>query len=139
MKKLFASLLLASSLCLAGCSQSESSSSVKGNLQAKGYNATVYTAVEAKARISGLNFEGIDLTDAVYATKGSDENADLFLVFFFSSIDFATTFFERNNYENMGMMSDYAKKNLGENLTVKVGIKNNAAYCGSETALSVAF
>ena len=139
MKKLLATLLLASSLCLAGCSQSESSSSVKGNLQAKGYNATVYSATEAKARISGLNFEGIDLTDAVYATKGSDENADLFLVFFFSSINVASTFFERNNNENMGMMYDYARRNLGDNLTVKVGTKNNAAFCGSETALSAAF
>ena len=37
------------------------------------------------------------------------------------------------------MMYDYAKRNLGENLTVKTGIKNNAAFCGSETALSVAF
>ena len=139
MKKLLASLLLASSLCLAGCSASESSSSVKGNLTRSGYEATVYSATEAKARISGLNFEGIDLTEAVYATKGSEDNADLFLVFFFSSIDVATTFFERNNYENMAMMHRYAESNLGKNLTVKVGTKNNTAYCGSETALSVAF
>ena len=139
MKKILASLLLASSLCLAGCSASESSSSVKGNLSRNGYEATIYSATEAKARISGLNFEGIDLTEAVYATKGSEDNADFFLVFFFPSIEVTTTFFERNNHENMAMMSSYAESNLGKNLTAKAGTKNNTAYCGSETALYVAF
>ena len=73
MKKLFASLLFASSLCLTACGASESSGSAKSKLNSSGYSTTVYTAEQAKERYKGLTFEGFELVDAIYGTKGEGD------------------------------------------------------------------
>lgn len=139
MKKLLASLLLASSLCLAGCSSTESCSSASGKLRSGGYTVQTYTQAEAKAHLSAFNFEGVDLTDALIAKKGSDENQDYMLAFFFSSIDQASAFVNKNQYENLATLNSVLDKELGSGYTRRVGTHNNVALCTSETAFSVAF
>ena len=136
MKKLFASLLFASSLCLTACGASESSGSAKSKLNSSGYSTTVYTAEQAKERYKGLTFEGFELVDAIYGTKGEGDNFDFLLAFFFGSIDQASNFVTTG--DNIRMF-DSAKEQLGKNLVGKYGSHNNVAYVGSETSFSVAF
>ena len=136
MKKLFATLFLASALCLTGCGASESSGSVKSKLNGSGYSTTVYTAEQAKARYEGLTFAGFDLVDAVYGTKGEGDNFDFLLAFFFGNADQASTFVTTG--DNIRVF-DNAKAQLGKNLVGKYGSHNNVAYVGSETSFSVAF
>ena len=137
MKRLLASLFLASSLCLVGCSSSESSSSAKSSLQGKGYKVSVYTSAEAKVQYSQFTYEGFNLTDALYATKGSEENADFLLAFFFSSTDQASKFVEAG--DNISLFSSACEQYLGKNLSAKKGSHNNVAYCGSYTSFDAAF
>ena len=136
MKRLFVSLLLASSLCLVGCSSTETSGSVKGKLDGSSYSTTVYTAEQAKARYEGLTFAGFDLVDAVYGTKGEGDNFDFLLAFFFGNDDQASTFVTTG--DNIRVF-DNAKARVGKNLVGKYGSHNNVAYVGSETSFSVAF
>lgn len=137
MKKLLASLLLAGSLCLAGCSASESSSSAKGSLQGKGYTVSVYSESETKARYQQFDYSGFSLTDSLYATKGTGDNADFLLAFFFSSIDDASNFVTKG--DNIRLLNSAIDQFLGKNLTAKLGSHNNVAYAGSEASFSSAF
>lgn len=136
MKKLFASLLFASSLCLTACGASESSGSVKGKLDGSGYSTTVYTAEQAKVRYEGLTFTGFELVDAVYGTKGEGDNFDFLLAFFFGNADQASAFVTTG--DNIRVF-DNTKEQLGKNLVGKYGSHNNVAYVGSVTSFSVAF
>ncbi len=136
MKKLFASLLFASSLCLTACGASESSGSVKSKLAGSGYSTTVYTAEQAKERYKGFTFEGFELVDAVYGTKGEGDNLDFLLAFFFGNADQASSFVTTG--DNIRLF-DSAKEELGKNLVGKYGSHNNVAYVGSQTSFSVAF
>lgn len=138
MKKLFATLFLASALCLTGCGASESSSSVKGKLDSNGYTTTYYSAEAAKEYYGNkLTFAGFNLVDAVYGTKGTGDNADFFLVFFFNDIDQASNFLTAG--DNVVVFNNTMDNYLGKNLTHAMGSKNNATYCGSSTAFSIAF
>lgn len=137
MKKLLASLLLASSLCLAGCSASESSSSAKSSLQGNGYTVSVYSESETKARFQQFDYSGFTLTDCVYATKGTGDNADFLLAFFFSNIEDAPNFVMKG--DNIRLLNSAIEQLLGKNLTAKYGSHNNVAYAGSETSFSAAF
>ena len=140
MKRLLVTMLLAGAISMGACgAKSESSGSSKKALEASGYKVTTYSATEAQALITGLKYDGYNLHDAIYAEKGTDANKDILLAFYFSSIDQAEKFIGDNNNFNLGLMYDYAKQNLGENLTQKVGSHNNVAYLGSETSFTIAF
>ena len=140
MKKLFTMLLVAGSLAVSACGATMySSKSAESNLKGKGYSAEVLSPELAKVKISGLNYDIVSFTDAVYAEKGSGEDMDFLMAFFFKSIGDADKFMDGNNNENMGLLSDYADKHLGANLTKKVGIHNNVAYVGSETSFAAVF
>lgn len=139
MKKLFAAFLLAGAVTLAGCkSKVYTSSEAKESLTKGGYTVQVYAEAEAKARIANLNYEGVSFSDALYAEKGADENKDLLIAFYFPTIKAAEDFLGKNDNENMGLLHDYAAKELGANLTVKVGTHNNIAYAGSTVSADVA-
>jgi len=136
MKKILATLLLASSLCLVGCSQSESSGSAKGKLEGSGYTATIYNAEESKTRYSNyFNFAGTSLVDSIVALKGEDANRDYFLCFYFSDTSSASTFLDANIAE----LNRAAENNIGSNLTATAGLKNNAVYSASTVSFSVVF
>lgn len=136
MKKILATLLLASSLCLAGCSQSESSSSAKSKLEGSGYSATVYNAADSKTRYEDyFNFAGTNLVDSVVALKGEGDNRDYFLAFYFSSIDEASLFLDTNYVALLRA----AENNVGKNLKATAGAKNNAVCSASLTSYSVVF
>ena len=140
MKKLLATLLVAGSLAMTACQPNiYTSSDAKGKLSSKEYTVEVYGEEEAKKRISELNYDGVTFTDALYAEKGKDDDKDLLIAFFFTSIDAATNFTDKNNHENLGMLDDYGAKNLGANLKKKVGTHNNVVYIGSETSFAAAF
>ena len=136
MKKLFASLLLASSLCLVGCSSTETSGSAKSKLESSGYSATVYNAADSKTRYeSYFNFAGTSLVDSIVALKGEDANRDYFLCFYFSDTSSASTFLDANIAE----LNRAAETNIGSNLTATAGLKNNAVYSASTVSFSVVF
>lgn len=139
MKKLLASLLLAGSLCLTGCSSTESSGSASEKLRSSGYTVQTYSQAEAKAHLSAFNFEGVDLSDALIAKKGSPDNQDYMLAFFFPNVDQASSFVNKNQYENLATLNSVLDKELGDGYTRRVGTHNNVALCTSETAFSVAF
>lgn len=136
MKKILATLLLASSLCLAGCSQSESSSSAKSKLEGSGYSATIYNAEQSLTRYSDyFKFAGTSLTDSIVALKGEDANRDYFLCFYFSDTSSASAFLDANIAE----LNRAAETNIGSNLKATVGLKNNAVYSASTVSFSVVF
>lgn len=136
MKRLISGLLLAGAFALTACSPTMySSSSSKSKLEGKGYSVEVYSFEEAKVRITGLNYEGFEFTDALVADKGADEDKDVLVAFYFKKVDDASKFVE----ENIAQMNRYAENTLGSNLTVKVGSHNNVAYTGSETSFTNAF
>lgn len=116
-----------------------SASNSKASLDANGYTTTIYSDTEAKALITGLNFEGFTLTNALFAEKGTGDDKDLLLAFYFSSVELAESFISRNEYENLGPLNTYGDNNLGSKLTKKVGMHNNVAYVGSETSFNCAF
>ena len=136
MKKLLASLLLASSLCLVGCSSTETSGSAKSKLESSGYSATIYNAADSKTRYeSYFNFAGTNLVDSVVALKGEGDNRDYFLAFYFSNIDEASSFLDTNYVALLRA----AENNIGKNLKATAGAKNNAVYSASTVSFSVVF
>ena len=131
MKKLFAAFLLAGAVTLAGCkSKIYTSSDTKESLTKGGYTVQVYAETEAKNRITNLNYEGVSFKDALFAEKGADENKDLLIAFYFPSVKAAEDFLGKNDNENLGLLHDYGAKELGANLSVKVGTHNNVAFVG---------
>ncbi len=139
MKKLLATMLISGVLALTACqpatlSAGDSDSKLKSN----GYSTQLYTYEEAKVLITGLNYE-VKFSNAISAEKGSGDNKDLFIGFYFSSIGDAEKFYSNNNYENLGILNNYAERNLGANLKKRVGMHNNVVFAGSETSFSAAF
>ena len=139
LKKLFTTLLVAGTFALTACQANISSGSSKNKLTSAGYTVEVYSEAEAKVRIANLNYEGVSFTDALYAEKGTGENKDLLIAIYFPSIDAADSFVSKNNHENLGLLNSFGDRNLGENLTKKVGVHNNVAYVGSVTSFAAAF
>lgn len=143
MKKLLAMLLVAGSLAMTACKPTNyTASATKTKMQGSGYTVQTYTYSEAKdgLQIRNLNYQTVVFENALYAEKGTGDDKDLLLAFFFSTVEQAEKFMSDNNYENMGLMRDYGVSNLGSKLgTPKVGSHNNVAYVGSEAAFNVAF
>ena len=140
MKKTLSMFLAAGALSLASCqSVVYTAEKTETKLKEKSYSVQVYSYEEAKVRISGLNYEIVSFTNALFAEKGSDTNKDLLIAFYFPTGDAANKFVDDNSHENLGKMNDYADKNLGENLTKKVGVHNNVAYVGSTASFDIAF
>lgn len=94
---------------------------------------------EAKALISGINFDDVTVKSVVSAAKGKGDDYDLFLAFYFDSVSEAEKFTSKNQNENLGLMHSYGERLLGANLTLKQGQNNNVSFVGSETSYSVAF
>ena len=143
MRKMIFASAIACALLLSGCSlfgMSKYDSNTDGKtLKAKGYEISNYTAEEAKAKISGINFEDVNCKGALFAEKGEGDDKDLFIGFYFDSVDEAEKFNAKNNYENQGLIHDYCERNLGKNLKLKVGSHNNVAYGGSETTAKLLY
>ena len=139
MKKILTTLLLASAFTLSACATMYSSKGSKSNLESKGYTVEVYSYEEAKVRVDGLNYDTATFTDALYAQKGTGDDKDILLAFYFKSMSDAEKFLSDNNNYNSGQFSAFAEKELGTNLKAKVGSHNNVAYVGSETAFNIAF
>lgn len=136
MKKLLTALFIAGAMALTGCKPDTlKSDSAKSKLTSNGYNVEVYGDTEAKARITGLDYEGFTLVNALVADKGTRDNKDFLLAFYFNTVDEASNFVTKN----IAQFNSYLEKNLGSNLTAKQGSHNNVAYAGSETSFSVAF
>lgn len=137
MKKLLLGLLFAGSMALTACQSTvykAADSATK--LEDKGYKVETYTQEESKALITGLNYEGASFTAAVYATKGSEKDKDLFLGFFFKTNKEAEDFMAKDDNGNLAIMHKYGEENVGENLTMRIGTHNNIAYVGSETSFA---
>ena len=139
MKKLFVALLGVGAMCMTACSASQSASESSGALKSKGYTVSVYNETETKARIQQAHYDGVKLINSLFAEKGTGDDHDFLLAFFFDSIDEASKFTSKENNYNLGLMLDYASANLGKNLEKKVGTHNNVAYCGSAAAFNIAF
>ena len=140
MKKLMAMLCAVGALALTACKPTMySAEGTSSTMKANGYTAEVYTYEEAKVRIQGLNYELATFTNAMYASKGTGDDKDFILAFFFSSLDDTATFMNGNDYQNMALLHSYGEQHLGEHLTLSVGTHNNVAYVGSETTRSLAF
>lgn len=110
----------------------------KENLEKKEYKVVLMTEAEAKLLIAGVNFDDVALKSVVHATKGEDDNQDLFLGFYFDSNAEAEKFATKNDNQNIGLMHAYGELQLGKNLVLKVGYHNNVSYVGSETSFKVA-
>lgn len=129
MKRLLFPLLCAAALGLTGCNLegSMSSSTVKANLESKGYVCQVMSKTEAEARIKGINYV-VNITDAAYANKGE---GNIFLGFFCANIADAEKFVN----ENISVMVRFAEEYTKE---PKAGFHNNMAYCGNYDAVAAA-
>lgn len=139
MKKLFTTLFVAGALALTACSANIiKSDSSKSKLEGKGYSVEVYAEAEAKARIQNLNYDDVEFVDAVIASKGTGADADVFLGFYFKSVDAASKFIEKDNYHNLALMNSWLENMLGENLETEVGSHNNVAYAASKTSAAIA-
>lgn len=139
MKKVLATLLCVGAFALAACSPDmKTAESSKSKLQGKEYTVTVYSEEEAKTHFTAFTFEGISVKNALLAEKGSDDDHDLLLAFYFSSIDEAEKFTEIEEHENLGLLNSLLEKELGANLTPKIGTHNNVAYAGSTTTFNIA-
>lgn len=90
-------------------------------------------------RIQELNYEGVSFKDALVAAKGTGDDKDVLLVFYFASIKEAESFMSNNEHENLAKMNGFLEANLDSNLQSRVGTHTNIAYAGSETSFSVAF
>ena len=140
MKKLLATMLLAGIMSVSACGATiYTADGSKSKLQSNGYTVEVYGYEEAKTRIKNLNYDTVAFTNAVFAEKGEGDNKDIFLAFYFSSVDAASAFLEANENYNYFQMYDYAEKNLGSKLAARRGTHNNVAYTGSETSFASAF
>ena len=140
MKKLLFTLLFAGSLALSACGATVyKAENSKSKLEKNGYSVELYNNSDAKTHIVGLKLDGYNFNAAIYAQKGSGDDKDIFLGFYFASIDDASKFVEDNNNENLGLLNTFGEGVLGKNLTKKVGTHNNVAYVGSETSFSNAF
>lgn len=141
MKKSLFPLLMAASLMATGCAEASASArNSKSKLQNNGYEVSLFESdAEVKAHAVGFNYEGFTVNNGVFATKGSDDNADFFLGLYFADIATASNFIERNNNENFILLNQYANQKVGSNLKAKVGVYNNVCYACSETSYAVAF
>ena len=139
MKKLISMLFCVGALALSACSPDmKNSASAKSNLTGASYSVEVYGEAEAKTRIQNLKYDGFTFKDALVADKGSGDDKDLLIAFFFNNIDDASNFMTGDN-NNIVLMNKYCEDNLGKNLQTRVGTYNNVAYCGSETSFQAAF
>ena len=140
MKKLLLTTILTSSLLLTACqADTIKSASANANLESKGYEVEVYNQEETKLHIQNLYYDNFTFTDALYATKGQDDDADFLIAIFFKNVDDASTFLKADNNGNLAKMNNYSDTHLGKNLTKRLGTYNNVAYFGSETSFAVAF
>lgn len=128
MKKFFALFAIAFAFILASCSASVSSGSVKSSLQSSGYTVEEMSTAEAKESISGVEYV-VDPTSVIYAKKDGKE---VILIFFFSSIDDATKFLNKNIQPMYYFAQRYAEENP------RTGSHNNAAYAGTPNAVKAA-
>lgn len=136
MKKLLTALFIAGAMALTGCKPDIlKSDSAKSKLTSNGYKVEVYAEAEAKVRIQGLDYEGVSFKDALVADKGTGDDKDVLLVFYFAGIKEAESFMSIN----IAKMNGFLEANLGSKLQSRVGTHNNIAYAGSETSFSVAF
>ena len=114
-------------MALSGCGEaSMSSSTMKSNLEKKGYTAEVMNKTEAEARIQGVKYV-VSITDALYSTK----DKEVIVAFFCANINDATKFME----ENIQVMNAFAELYTEE---PKIGAHNNVAYVGSYNIVSAA-
>ena len=127
MRKLFATMLLASSLALCGCDASLSSGSVKSGLESAGYSTQMYNEAEAKAAIQGVKYN-VTVKEALYAHKAQ---GDVILCFFCGNIDDASAFVQEN-ISAMNYWSELPEENR------QIGSHNNVAYAGSKAAVRAA-
>lgn len=140
MKKLIVTALLAASIGLSGCklgATTYESGTAKANLEKNGYTVSVWSGSDVKNHIQGLNLEGQNIVDTCYGDKKeNDEIKDIFVAFYFKTVDEAEKFLSANENANLGMLYDFAKKYVGDEY--KVGSKNNVAFAGSVTSVTYA-
>ena len=140
MKKVLTMLFAVGALSLSACQMDMHSADKTGaKMKEKGYDTQIYTYEEAKVAIQGLNYDAGKFNGAISSYKGSGDDKDILIAFFFDSADAAEKFMSYNENENLAISNRYIAANLGENLTAKIGIHNNVAYAGSETSFTVAF
>ena len=136
MKKFLATLLFAGAIAMTACAPDiKTAAASESKLKSNGYTVEVYSDTEAKASITGLDYEGFTLVNALFADKGTRDNKDFLLAFYFNTVDEASNFVTKN----IAQFNRYLEKNLGSNLTAKQGSHNNVAYAGSETSFNSAF
>ena len=136
MKKFLATLLFVGAMAMTACAPDiKTAAASEGKLKSNGYSVEVYGDAEAKQRIVGPEYEGFTFTNALVAEKGTEENKDVLVAFYFGSVAEADTFISKN----IAILNNYADRNLGKNLTKRVGSHNNVAYAGSETSFNSAF
>lgn len=139
MKKFFTTLLFVGAFALGGCSQTLDHAATGKKLEEKGYSVDVHNGTEETVKyIRGLNVEGFEIKGSIVATKGADKDKDALIAVFLPSIDSAAKFAENNNNENLFLLQDWARGQLGENLELKAGYHNNVVYAGSTVAADIA-
>ena len=138
MKKLIVTALLAASIGLSGCKADiYESGTAKASLEKNGYTVSVWAGSDVKNHIQGLNLEEHNIIDTCYGDKKeNDEIKDVFVAFYFKTVDEAEKFLSANENANLGMLYDFAKKYVDADY--KVGSKNNVAFAGSVTSVAYA-
>ena len=144
MRKLFSAIALAGVALLTSCSfgaKEYKAADAEATLKKNNYNVSVYSETEAKTLITGVNFDGVTLVNALHATKGEGDDKDLMLAFYFKTMEDAEKFNSKNDNENLILLSRYKDSNVGENLKDKgkVGSHNNVAYVGTSITFDLIF
>ena len=139
MKRFFSTLLCAASMALASCSPTiYKGEDSKAKLEKQDYHVVLLSELEAKVLIAGINFSDVTVKSVVSAEKGTGDDHDIFLGFYFDSIKEAEKFNAKNSNENLALLSSYAEAVIGKNLEAKVGSHNNVCYVGTETSFKIA-
>ena len=139
MKKLLATMLLAGVLSVAACGATMySAGGSKTKLESNGYSVSLYGYEDGKKAIEGPNYDTVAFDNAIVATKGSGDSKDVFLAFYFSSVEAASTFMSAHENDNTALLYRFAELNLGSNFQPKMGTHNNVAWAGSQNAFNSA-
>ena len=140
MKKFITAFLCLASMALTSCAATVyKGEDAKAKLEKQDYKVVLLSEKEAKLLVLGINFDDVTVKSVVSAEKGKEDDHDIFLGFFFESIEEAEKFNSKNSNENLGLMASYANAQIGKNLTSKVGSHNNVAYVGTETTFKIVF
>lgn len=141
MKKLLTSLLFVGAMALTSCAATNfKADDAEKKLSGKEYSVSRYSGEDVPTNIAGFDYTDQNVLDAVLATKGSGDDSDFFLAFYFKTSGESESFMKNGGNANLASLNNIAQSAaIGRNLKSKLGTYNNVCYVTSETAYAIVF